>query len=194
VNSSSKKADIVEACRTVGVDHIDSGDTKGQLLRKLREKRDTDGSRPDVLWATPTGADLMCFGKHSNSTYEEVYKSDKQYAKWCMMTAKQEPFCSKELRRFTQWVQIENGQTPTPAPHLPTYVTPSSSGKQRVAEDGEQTDQNDDLPKMMFNLRHISSDCLHLVMMGRMMERINDLEAKDNDTSSTGSFDVVSKP
>ena len=64
--------------------------------------------RSDIHRATETGItlnphDLVTFGKHTGSTYQEVYQTDKPYCQWVMMTA-QMGESSEEVTRLATYI------------------------------------------------------------------------------------------
>ena len=85
-----KKNELEDLARACGIPFTDN-DTKGSLMRKLREQ--------DFLQSTPKPDDLMTFGKYANMTYAEVTEMDPSYIRWAKEAA-MDGKCSPYLRRF----------------------------------------------------------------------------------------------
>ena len=122
--SRMKHSELQELCM-----EKTTSDTRGQLMTKIRQY-ETERSAAEPALATDS--DTICFGKHSGSTYMEVYQKDRGYCTWVQATAQQEPFCAAPLRRFAGWLDNQAGPvplaTPTRAPAKPTAGPANSSG------------------------------------------------------------------
>ena len=105
--TSMKKADLQRECTERHI-HFTEHETKGSLMRKIREQVEADKGG--------TGVSIMGFGKHSERTYEEVAENDPAYVKWARDTVEEEGMnSSAQLRKFVKWVNnktTEKDKTP----------------------------------------------------------------------------------
>ena len=91
-----KKAALQRECTERNIDFTEH-ETRGSLMRKIREKVETEkGGKGDSL---------MGFGKFADMTYEEVAQNHPAYAKWVLETVKEEGQASHaKLRKFVTWL------------------------------------------------------------------------------------------
>ena len=91
-----KKAALQHECTERNIDFTEH-ETRGSLMRKIREKVETEKGGK--------GESLMGFGKFADMTYEEVAQSHPAYAKWVVETVKEEgPVSHVKLRKFVTWL------------------------------------------------------------------------------------------
>ena len=118
---SMRKGELERLAAARGIVYTDS-DTKGSLMRKLREH--------EFLNQPANGTDLMGFGKHASKTYAEVLAQDPQYVRWARETA-MDGNSTPHLRRFAQYASnaehVAVPMSPRASPHL--VPPPASSAE-----------------------------------------------------------------
>ena len=87
VNIGSKKEVIEKACRDNDV-KLTGHETKGDLLRKLREQLE--------MTAELNGDMVMTIGKHAGKTFAEIQKSCPKYVEWVQTMAAENPEARQE--------------------------------------------------------------------------------------------------
>jgi hypothetical protein len=98
----TRKAELTALAGTKGVD-LSGNETCAQIQRKLLAKaEEEEGDRVE--------AKVMGIGKHKGKDYEEIYKADKSYCEWALITVIENGKGSHpQLRHFAQW--IDNKET-----------------------------------------------------------------------------------
>ena len=170
--TSMKKTDLQRECTERHI-HFTEHETKGSMMRKIREQVEADKGG--------TGVSIMGFGKHSERTYEEVAENDPAYVKWARDTVEEEGMnSSAQLRKFVKWV---NNKTPRTSAR--TESGRASSAGHRVkrmaavfAEKGEN-DMKAETPIMEENptpKNKVEEQILGA--LGKLDKRLNSLETK----------------
>ena len=96
-----KKADLQRECTERNI-HFTEHETKGSLMRKIREK-------VEVEKGGKSGS-IMGFGKFADMTYGEVAENHPAYVQWARDTVKEEGFAtSAKLRKFVTWLNSKDG-------------------------------------------------------------------------------------
>ena len=95
VNANAKKEVIKEACEDNNV-HLTGHETKGDMMRKLREKIEIDSE--------VTAHTLMTIGRHSGKSFREIWEQCPTYATWARTTVKENKDAHWKLQQFAQWV------------------------------------------------------------------------------------------
>jgi hypothetical protein len=129
VNANSKKIVIEEACREQGL-MVTANDTKGSLLRKLRNHQElnTPGT-PDTL---------LAFGKHAELQYQEVRDHHPDYCRW-VKEAKSDGGASAQLIRFSLWLEKMDTLKEDKPKTATARATRAKRGAGDVTEDQEST-------------------------------------------------------
>ena len=120
----TKKADIVAALATLGIDvPPDPVLSNAQLKIMLVEARSNLKTLP-----TQHPATLIQFGKYKGKefTYAMAWTMDKEYCLWAYMTAKDNPnTCSMQLKQLAKFVdQQQTGRPETFSPVIQRSPTP----------------------------------------------------------------------
>ena len=105
VSTKDKKEAIKQACVDNGVDTTENM-TKGQLLRKLREKREQVSE--------PSADNLMTFGKWSGETFQNIKMKDPGYCEWATTTVS-EGAAHWKLQQFVRWLTKDTSARRTPS-------------------------------------------------------------------------------
>ena len=119
VSTNTKKEFIKKACEDNNV-HLTGHETKGDMMRKLREKIETDS---EVTAHTETKADmmrklrekieidpevtahtLMTIGRHSGKPFREIRQLCPTYVTWVRTTVKENPDTHWKFKQFARWI------------------------------------------------------------------------------------------
>ena len=169
--------------------------------------------------AETNAEDPVGFGKHASLTYQEVLELHPDYCKWAVTTAKESEegkTCDPRLYRLATWLQQQEQQPHTgpvqsKRPPIPRAVLIQKGYiKSEKMETKKETMEMTE-PSMTSSasesatssqLRQTQDMIKNLVtMMGDLKEEVQEMKAerprkevkKEDDMSSLGSFDAVSK-
>ena len=127
-NSNSTKEQIKQVCIMKGLS-VTSNDTKGSLLRKLRQAQEYEVGGSEET--------LVGFGKHASLKYKEVPES---YLTWAIETFQEGGTgnCCGQLCRLAKWAMVQRGTTAEnreerPVPQATASSVASSAGGQMRA-------------------------------------------------------------
>ena len=98
----TRKAELVQMATKMEIP-LTGNETNGKLQRLIQTKRDRV--------VVPTGEKTMPFGKYKDEKYEEIYKKDKEYCEWAVMTVIENGKKSHpSLVKFAEWIDTVEGK------------------------------------------------------------------------------------
>ena len=116
VNSNSTKEQMKQMCVLKGLS-VTSNDTKGSLLRKLRQAQEYEVGGSEET--------LVGFGKHASLKYREVPES---YLTWAIDTFQEgATTCDGRLARLAKWAMVQRGMTAARREERPVQQATASS-------------------------------------------------------------------
>ena len=105
ISSNSPKKDMIDACSNAGV-VLTGHETKGDLMRKLRERleQDMDGD----------GAMIMTFGKHDGKSFTEIRSTCPGWCTWAKTIVDESGDDAHwKMRQFVAWLRAEEHKQAT---------------------------------------------------------------------------------
>ena len=135
ISRSSKKAKIQAACELADI-KVNTDDSKGSMMDKLKAKRDLD----------EMGSTLLGVGKYADLTYREVRDQHPGYALWALEVLALAGGGSVQLQQFSAWLERESDMLGKRSVSEMLELTSLAKSSQRLTSETQRTTQNASRP------------------------------------------------